>query len=382
MKLGTKIKLVGGGTPNKEIDEYWNGGIAWASIKDFKSEIISKTVDKISLIGLENSVARIVKKGTLLIATRMAVGKTAIAGIDLAFNQDIKAIQHSEDIETKFLHYFLKSKQAYFESISSGATVKGIKIQDILNIQIPLPSLEEQKRIATLLDKADELRQKDKALLQKYDALAQSLFLEMFGDPVKNEKGWEKKKLSEITEITSSRRIFKNEYIAKGIPFFRTKEIVELSKEVNIKTELFISEERYAEIKLTNEVPVVGDILMSAVGTIGVMWVVNTNKPFYFKDGNLVWLKVSKSNQINPIYLKMTLEYLISAEKEKLSQGAAYNALTIDKLKQFNFYSAPLKRQNQFAEQIKLIEAQKLLVQQNLVKSEGLFLGLLGESFK
>ncbi len=111
--------------------------------------------------------------------------------VDTAFGLSPK-----KDLFPKYLFYFCRKYN--FLKHNKATTLPSLTKADLLNIQIPLPSLEEQKRIASLLDKADELRQKDKALLQKYDALAQSLFLEMFGDPVKNEKGWEKKSLDEL----------------------------------------------------------------------------------------------------------------------------------------------------------------------------------------
>jgi type I restriction enzyme S subunit len=164
--------------------------------------------------------------------------------------------------------------------------------------------------------------------------------------------------------------------------FYRTKEIVELSKGNNISLELFISEKRYAEIKSKFDLPQMGDILISAVGTIGVMWTVDTEKPFYFKDGNLILLKSSKLEHINTTYLRMTLEHLIEFEKYKLAEGGAYNALTIAKLKEFNVLLATSELQNQFAEKIALIEQQKALAKQELQESEDLFNCLLQKAFK
>ena len=283
---------------------------------------------------------------------------------------------------SKFVYYYLSGNMNILENGFKGAGLKHISKDYLENIEIPLPNLATQQRIAAILDQADAIIQNNRAIVQKYDALTQSLFLDMFGDPVKNEKGWEVFKLSQLSDITSSRRIFKDEYVDNGIPFYRTKEIVELSKNKKITSELYISVERYNEIKSSNNIPQIGDILLSAVGTIGVMWIVNNDNPFYFKDGNLIWLKMAKSKNINSKYLIMTLEYLIEFEKGNLAQGAAYNALTIDKLKQFNVSIAPIPRQNQFAERVELIEAQKQQAQLELAKSEELFQSLLQRAFK
>lgn len=388
MKIGSKIKLIGGGTPNKEIEEYWGGNIPWVSVKDLKSDYITSTIDKITDLGVKNSVAKIVKKGTLLISTRMAVGKTAIAGVDLAFNQDIKAIQHNEEIDTKFLHYFLKSKQTYFESISSGATVKGIKIQDILNIQIPLPPLDAQKRIATLLDTADSLRQKDKAVLQKYDALAQSLFLELFGDPVRNEKGWEKKSLKEVTAKIGSGNTPKggsNVYVEDGIVFLRSQNV--WKNRIDLEDVAFIDFETHQKMK--NSSLKYGDILMTKTGRFNTENSSLGRAALYLgKDdaanlnGHVYLIRLKKTINKEFVLFILTTDSYKQHIRNVCVGGIDKRQLNKEHLEDFPIICPPIELQNQFAEQIQLIEKQKALVQENLKKSEALFLGLLGESFE
>lgn len=297
---------------------------------------------------------------------------------------DVAILRVNDDVDNRFVCYMLNSTSLLNESLkqSTGATRKRISRRKLAKFKIPLPNLETQKKIAAILDEADKLRQLNKQLIAKYDALTQSLFLDMFGDPVTNPKGWKSQSLGEILDITSSKRIFKSEYKENGIPFYRTKEIVELSKGNKISLELFISKERYDDIKSNFEIPQVGDILLSAVGTIGVMWTIDTNEPFYFKDGNLVWLKSSKVKGINPTHLRMTLDYLIAFEKHKLAEGGSYAALTIAKLKVFKVLLAPIQLQNQFAERVQIIENQKQQAQNALQKSENLFNSLLQKAFK
>jgi type I restriction enzyme S subunit len=326
---------------------------------------------------------KLARRNDVLICVVGATSGKINKGEDCAIGRSVAAIRAKQDmLDINYLYFFLKSFSSRLLEMSQGAAQTVITKDMLYFLQIPLPSLPQQQKIANILDAADALRQNDKALIAKYDELTQALFLDMFGDPVSNPKGWEILKLSQLSDITSSRRIFKDEYVENGIPFYRTKEIVELSKNKKISSELFISIERYNEIKSNNDIPIIGDILLSAVGTIGVMWVVNNNDPFYFKDGNLVWLKMSKSKNINSKYLRMTLEYLIEHEKGNLAQGAAYNALTIDKLKKFDVNIAPIQLQNQFAERVAVIEEQKAIAQKSLEKSESLFNSLLQKAFK
>jgi type I restriction enzyme S subunit len=288
---------------------------------------------------------QLLKKGDILITastgSMKVIGKNApvLEDFNGSFGAFCKVVRPQKTVNSNYLKHFFQSNyyKRTIQSVVNGANINNIKNEHIDHLEIPLPNLSTQQRIATILDQADAIIQNNRAIVQKYDALTQSLFLDMFGDPVKNEKGWEVFKLSQLSDITSSRRIFKDEYVDNGIPFYRTKEIVELSKNKKITSELYISVERYNEIKSSNNIPQIGDILLSAVGTIGVMWIVNNDNPFYFKDGNLIWLKMAKSKNINSKYLIMTLEYLIEFEKGNLAQGAAYNALTIDKLMQFFF---------------------------------------------
>ena len=295
-------------------------------------------------------------------------------------NNHAHVLTAKDNLILEYLMYYLN--YADLTLYINGATRGKLTKSSLNGIKIPLPPLDQQKKIAAILDAADAYRQKTKALIEKYDELTQSLFLDMFGDPVTNPKGWNTNELGEILEITSSKRIFKDEYVDEGIPFYRTKEIVELSKGKKISLELFISEKRYSDIKSKFDIPEKGDILLSAVGTIGIMWTVNTEDPFYFKDGNLVWLKSANLKDVDSTYLRMTLEHLIDYEKYKLAEGGAYNALTIAKLKEFKVLLAPYDLQNKFAERVQAIESQKAQAQASLSQAEDLFNSLLQRAFK
>jgi type I restriction enzyme S subunit len=144
---------------------------------------------------------------------------------------------------------------------------------------------------------------------------------------------WKEYKLGELCEITSSRRIFLNEYVSYGVPFYRSKEIIEKAKGNEISTELFITLERFNEIKSKNNVPVENDILITSVGTLGVSYLVSKNDFFYFKDGNLTWLR-NYTNHIYPKYLLHWLRSSIAKERfQEISIGSTQAALTIQGLK-------------------------------------------------
>ena len=141
-------------------------------------------------------------------------------------------------------------------------------------------------------------------------------------------------KLDSLCEITSSKRIFYSEYTESGIPFFRSKEIIDLFNKNNISTELFISESRYNEIKNKFGVPEKDDMLLTSVGSIGIPYLVKSSDKFYFKDGNLTWFRNYNRKLIVPLYLYLWTTSSVGKETlMRLSMGAAQPALTISRLK-------------------------------------------------
>lgn len=234
----------------------------------------------------------------------------------------------------------------YIEKLQKGASYPAVTDNDVKAYRIPVPPLPEQKRIVRILDEAFAAIDKAKENAEKNLANSRELFESylngIFANPGKD---WESDVLSELGTITSSKRIYKNEYVNGGVPFYRTKEIKELANNLDISLELFISRERYAEIRSKFGVPQINDILLTAIGTIGEIWVIDNDTPFYFKDGNVLWFKEFKS--INPQYLRYVLLAFVDNLK-KLSHGAAYNALPIEKLKKHRiFFPSTTKKQKE-----------------------------------
>jgi type I restriction enzyme S subunit len=188
------------------------------------------------------------------------------------------------------------------------------------NIEVPLPPLEIQREIV--------------AEIEGYQKIIDGarMVVDNWKPRIDIDPKWPTVKMEEVCEITSSKRIFQEEYVSSGVPFYRTKEIVELSNNKEISLELYISEKRFNEIERKFGAPQKDDILISAVGTIGVSWVVSDNRKFYFKDGNLIWLKSFK--KANPNFIKTILDFYVATNLHLLTNGAAYSAMTIIKLKE------------------------------------------------
>lgn len=156
-------------------------------------------------------------------------------------------------------------------------------------------------------------------------------------------RAWETVNLGDICRITSSKRIFAKEYRASGVPFYRGKEIIEKHNGRKVSNELYISKERYEEIRNKFDVPKKGDILLSSVGTLGVAWLVDEDE-FYFKDGNLTWLRCNEKTIPGFLYLWLNSP---SARNQinAMCIGSTQKALTIETLKNFLVELPPIETQ-------------------------------------
>ena len=231
-----------------------------------------------------------------------------------------------------------------FTGFVTGTTRLKLTQASMNKIIIPLVPLAEQQRIVerieSLFAKLDEAKENMQNVLEGFETRKAAILHKAFTGELtakwRKQHGvsmdtWEEKKLGDVTDILSSKRIYKNEYVNEGIPFFRSSEIVDLYEYGYTEPKFFISKAVYDEINKKYGVPEVGDLLVTSVGTIGKTWIVDERK-FYYKDGNIT--QVKKNSSINMKYLN----YFICSEnfKKQVSDtvaGTAYNALTIIKFK-------------------------------------------------
>lgn len=293
----------------------------------------------------------------------------------------------TEEVIPDYLFYFLCSDHFRNEGknrMSGAVGHKRVAKDFVKNFEIKYPeAIKEQKRIVKKLDdifeKIEKAKENTEDNLQSSRDLFES-YLNIIFTNVDNK--WEEKSLERIGKITSSKRIYKREYVKQGIPFYRIKEIKELTNGRNISIELYISEERYLEIKKVFGVPIEGDILMTAVGTIGEIYVVKKDEKFYFKDGNVLWFKDFDS--IDPYFLRFALISFVEKIK-KLSMGAAYSALTIEKIEKYRIGIPSLSQQREIVKKLDNLSEQtkKLeeIYKQKLAGLEELKKSVLSEAF-
>ena len=327
-----------------------------------------------------NTPTKIAQAEDILISVRAPIGALNYAKEECCIGRGLAAITPDRNkVSQDFIYWALKGKKAELNDKGNGSTFKAISRKILEQTMIPDINFEQQHKCAENLEKIYGIIQNRRKELLALDDLIKARFVEMFGDPVSNPKGWDMVELGDLTGIGSSKRIFEKEYVSEGIPFYRTKEIVELSKGNSISTELYITEERFAEIKEQYGVPKAGDLLISAVGTIGIIWIVDGKNDFYFKDGNLI--RVDSSDKFDSVYMKNLLENLIVEYKKQMSSGTAYAALTISGLTKMKVYDVPMELQNQFADFVRQVDKSKVAVQKALDETQTLFDSLMQEYF-
>lgn len=205
-KLGEVLeRIVGGGTPSTSNASYWGGDIPWASVKDIKEGIfvLTGTKDSITEEGLKNSAATLAPKGTLIISTRMGLGRVVKAEIDTAINQDLKALFPKSGLDVDYLLLFLRANAQEIISKGSGATVSGIRIEHIRNLEIPLPPIGEQRKIVArlenLLGKIKEAKRLRAEAQENTDNLLSAELHKIFEEGKK--MGWKEKMIGDVAPI-------------------------------------------------------------------------------------------------------------------------------------------------------------------------------------
>ncbi|CAM4071907.1 restriction endonuclease subunit S [Flavobacterium weaverense] len=369
-----------GGTPSRKKLEYYVGDIPWAKISDLektKDGYISYTEEHISIEALKSINNRFFKSGTLLLAMYGSVGKTAITKIDLTTNQAILGINilGKSKLDIKYLRFWFTTIKEQLLDRAVGAALANISLGIVKELEIPLPPLPTQQKIVAILDKADELRQYNRQLIEKYDALTQSLFLEMFGDPVHNSKKWEITQFSEVGKLDrgKSKHRPRNapELLNGPYPLIQTGDVARSGGYIT-RFKSTYSEFGLKQSKLwpkeTLCITIAANIAQTGILTFEAC----------FPDSVVGFVPNVKTNNI---YVQNWMSFLQVMIEEKAPMAAQKN-INLAILKQLDFMLPPITLQNQFAERVQAIEAQKQQAQEALEKSEQLFQGLLQQAFK
>ena len=288
---------------------------------------------------------KIAQEGDVLISVRAPVGISNIAPEKCCIGRGLASLKsNTQKLDQNFLWQVINFHKSYLEGIAQGSTFDAISSKDLSTMPLKLPPLLEQKKIVSILNSADEVIDFTEKKIDKLKNLKEATINELLTKGINHKEfkqtalgripeGWDVKPLSKVCEVSSSKRVMQSDYVNEGVPFYRSKEIILKSKGKTVDSILYISEDQFVNLASKFGAPATGDILVTAVGTIGVCYLVGQEK-FYFKDGNLLWLK--NINSLLPSFLSVYLSNKITRERIiDISGGSSQSALTIEKLSEF-----------------------------------------------
>ncbi len=282
-----------------------------------------------------------------------------------------------KDIYADFFYYQLLLKKDQLINLGNKSVVPILNSTSLKRLEVSFPHLPTQHHIAAVLDKADALRQQNQQLLAHYDELLQSTFIALFGDPVMNEKGWEVKKLGEVTQfLTSGSRGWAEYYSDSGSKFLRIQNVG--YNKLKMDEIAYVIAPNTAEAKRTRVQA--NDILLSITADLGRTAVIPENFGEAYISQHLALLRLKGG--INSTFISELLasEYC-QRQFSSANKGGVKAGLNFNDIKSVNLLFPPLPLQNHFAEIVEKIEAQKEQTRTALAESEALFEGLLAGYF-
>ena len=276
-------------------------------------------------------------------------------------NNFILALRPKNTINSKFLFYQIQFKyesNQFSDCFNKTTGIQNLKVKDYLAKEIKIYTPEEQEKIVSELDTVRSIINKNKQILEKYEILIKSRFIEMFGDITTGNYKFETRKLGSVSEVGSSHRVFTTEFVEQGVPFYRGTEIGMLANGQQPEEPFYISEEHYNRLTEHDSKPKIGDLLMPSICNKGQVWMVDTDTPFYYKDGRV--LSISPNQKIyNSKYLQYFMREKTIVEYPKLGSGSTFAEFKIFLLKDIDVLTPPISLQNTFASFVQQIDKSK-----------------------
>jgi type I restriction enzyme S subunit len=380
--------VVNGGTPKTGVPEYWDGPHQWltpAEMGKRATPYVAQTERTITDGGLQNSSARMLPALSVILSSRAPIGHLVINTVPMATNQGCKGLVPRDGLDCKYLYYYLVSIVPLLNELGTGATFKELSGGKLKEVPIPVPPLPEQHRIVAILDEAFDGIATAKANAEQNLQNARALF-DTFLNAVYLGRGadtWPMRRLGDVFEIGSSKRIHERDWSPSGVPFYGGKEIVKLAKFGHAVSNAYISEQKYHDYASKYDMPKPGDILITARGTIGVGYVVQKSDRFYYKDGNIISMRAKEA--ANPHFLLYAFRSKALADQLGELSGTTVTHLPLEKAKELllrmpevSIQDAVVKQSMEFEGETQRLES---LYQQKLTALDDLKKSLLHQAF-
>ena len=379
--LADVAEIISGATPKSGVADYWNGDILWvtpADLSKLDGPFISDTPRKLTRAGLASCAATVLPVGSVLLSSRAPIGHVAINTRPMATNQGFKSlVPRSDRLNAKYLYHWLRSRTSYLQSLGNGATFKEISKATVSRVEIPLPTLDEQQRIAEILDQAEVIRVKRGQILAHLDTLTQSIFHDMFGDVRTNVLGWPEGTVGDIAERVTDGEHQTPRRSKSGVPLLSARNVRD--GWIDFTNTDFVDEDEYASLKRRIE-PRMGDILISCSGTIGRVAQVREHSRFAMVRSVAL---VRPGPSVNSTFLwNLLASATLRAAMISRANSSAQANLFQNQIKQLPIFMPPLDRQKEFSDRIGVIRTQRALVQRAIAADGQLFASLQSRAFR
>lgn len=299
----------------------------------------------------ERPYVAVVKDGAGIGRTTLHPAKSSVIGT-------MQYLLPKENVLPEYLYYVVH--YMHLEKYFTGATIPHIYFKDYRREEFNLDSLDRQKEIVQILGKIEKVIMKRKCELQKFDDLIKARFVELFGDVGTGVFNYETYKLGDVAKVASSHRVFTTEFVESGIPFYRGTEIGELANGQKPSDPYYISEEHYVRLASDDTKPKVGDLLMPSICNKGQVWMVDTEEPFYYKDGRVLCISPDKT-VFNSKFLQYFMREKTLVEYPKMGSGSTFAEFKIFLLKDMDVLIPPIELQEQFADFVKKVDKSKVV---------------------
>lgn len=389
VRLDECCQIVSGATPSTSVREYWGGDIPWVTPKDLSdltTATISDTPRKLTAAGLAASSASMLPPGSVLFSSRAPIGHVAINTVAMATNQGFKSfVPDSNRIYAPYLYWWLESHRSYLQGLGNGATFKEVSKAVVSRIEIPLPPVAEQRRIAALLDRADGLRAKRQSASDGLANLKQSIFLEMFAGH--DSESWEVTTIEAVAAASPGSirtgpfgsQLLHSEFVDSGVAVLGIDNAVE--NEFRWVRLRFISPDKYKKLSRYTVHP--GDVLITIMGTCGRCAIVPDDIPLAINTKHLCCITLEKTSCL-PVFLHSYFLYHPTAQQylRQTAKGAVMDGLNMGIIRQLPLRLPPLSLQEAFVRRVVAVESAEVVQGRSLMALDDLFYSLQHRAFR
>lgn len=389
--LDSLVAISGGGTPSKRVPEYYAGDIPWVTPKDMKSWFIDDAQDHITEKAISESSTNLVEPGAVLVCIRSGVLAhtlpVAINRVAVALNQDMKAFRCADGLHAPYLARFLKWYSPKLLRTVRGTTAHNLSMDVVKRLEIPLPPLSEQKRIADILDKADGIRRKRQAARAIIDEITHAAFLAMVGPSAPNYSTWPVRELEQLAsdEKGSMRTgpfgsdLRHSEFVDDGVAVLGIDNAVQ--NRFAWEERRYITHDKYERLRRYTVCP--GDVLITIMATLGRSSVVPDDIPLAINTKHLACITLDRE-KAEPEFISNAIHRhpYILGQLGVRGRGAIMDGLNLGIIRELKIPVPPIEVQRMFNQTLGKLRTFESKVCQAEIDAEQLFNALVQRAFK